>query len=85
MEESWTIEEVDFNIKGLSLDCFLPPADLKKADDQEGCHVVVEGRNAKLPFKISAPASSKVSAAKVVAIDLDDSYSMDDVDDEDDL
>jgi hypothetical protein len=28
------IEEVDFNICGLSMDCFLPPADLKR--EQEG-------------------------------------------------
>lgn len=33
IEETWRIEEVDFNIRGLSMDCFLPPADLKK--DQE--------------------------------------------------
>ncbi|CAA6670672.1 unnamed protein product [Spirodela intermedia] len=25
MEETWSIEEVDFNILGLSMDCFLPP------------------------------------------------------------
>ncbi|XP_010257402.1 PREDICTED: uncharacterized protein LOC104597517 [Nelumbo nucifera] len=30
MEETWTIEEVDFNIRGLSMDCFLPPANLKR-------------------------------------------------------
>lgn len=34
MEERWTIEEVDFNIMGLTLDCFLPPSDLNKGDDQ---------------------------------------------------
>ncbi|MQM04425.1 hypothetical protein Taro_037228 [Colocasia esculenta] len=33
MEESWSIEEVDFNIQGLSLESFLPPADLKKDSD----------------------------------------------------
>ncbi|XP_031498405.1 uncharacterized protein LOC116262989 [Nymphaea colorata] len=32
MEETWTIEEVDFNIWGLSMDCFLPPADLKREE-----------------------------------------------------
>ncbi|KAK7376815.1 hypothetical protein VNO80_02232 [Phaseolus coccineus] len=26
-EETWRIEEVDFNICGLSMDCFLPPSD----------------------------------------------------------
>ncbi|CAK9317232.1 unnamed protein product [Citrullus colocynthis] len=30
IEESWRIEEVDFNICGLSMDCFLPPADMKR-------------------------------------------------------
>jgi hypothetical protein len=28
MEETWSIEEVDFNIAGLSNECFLPPRDL---------------------------------------------------------
>ncbi|KAK4804065.1 hypothetical protein SAY86_003882 [Trapa natans] len=28
MEESWTIDEVAFNVPGLSADCFIPPADL---------------------------------------------------------
>jgi hypothetical protein len=28
MEETWSIEEVDFNIAGLSVECFLPPRDL---------------------------------------------------------
>ncbi|KAL6574302.1 hypothetical protein OROHE_001206 [Orobanche hederae] len=30
LEETWKIEEVDFNIYGLSLDYFLPPADVRK-------------------------------------------------------
>lgn len=34
IEETWGIEEVDFNICGLSMDCFLPPGDLKR--EQEG-------------------------------------------------
>lgn len=34
VEETWRIEEVDFNICGLSMDCFLAPADLKR--EQEG-------------------------------------------------
>ncbi|VFQ97843.1 unnamed protein product [Cuscuta campestris] len=29
MEEAWTIEEVAFNVPGLSVDCFIPPADLR--------------------------------------------------------
>ncbi|ONK80605.1 uncharacterized protein A4U43_C01F19680 [Asparagus officinalis] len=30
MEELWTIEEVDFNIQGLTMECFLPPASLQE-------------------------------------------------------
>lgn len=36
MEEAWTIEELEFNINGLTMDCFLPPADLKKEDEGYG-------------------------------------------------
>ncbi|XP_061353362.1 uncharacterized protein LOC133298142 [Gastrolobium bilobum] len=38
IEETWRIEEVDFNIFGLSMDCFLPPSDLKR--EQEGAEQV---------------------------------------------
>ncbi|KAK3031048.1 hypothetical protein RJ639_035079 [Escallonia herrerae] len=72
MEEVWAIEEVDFNIKGLSMDCFLPPGDLKKED--EGCGVMIDSvvtSNARLPFKIRSN-SSRASTAKVAAIDVDD-------------
>lgn len=30
IEETWGIEEIDFNIWGLSMEFFLPPADLKR-------------------------------------------------------
>lgn len=87
MEEVWTIEEVDFNIKGLSMDCFLPPADLKK--DDEDCGIVTSNnlsRNAKSPFKVRPNASSRVIAAKgvakVVAIEEDDLEIIADDDDE---
>lgn len=33
IEEHWNIEEVDFNIFGLSMDCFLAPSDLEKEQD----------------------------------------------------
>ncbi|KAI4316806.1 hypothetical protein L6164_024749 [Bauhinia variegata] len=33
IEETWRIEEVGFNICGLSMDCFLPPSDLKREQD----------------------------------------------------
>uniref|UniRef100_A0A6N2KF59 DUF620 domain-containing protein n=1 Tax=Salix viminalis TaxID=40686 RepID=A0A6N2KF59_SALVM len=35
IEETWMIDEVDFNICGLSMDCFLPPADLKREQGGE--------------------------------------------------
>uniref|UniRef100_A0A6N2LPT0 Uncharacterized protein n=1 Tax=Salix viminalis TaxID=40686 RepID=A0A6N2LPT0_SALVM len=66
MEEVWAIEEVDFNIKGLSMDCFLPPSDLKK--EEEGCDNAVISSNARLPFKIRS-ASSRINASQVAAVD----------------
>ncbi|KAL1309475.1 hypothetical protein HN51_052160 [Arachis hypogaea] len=33
IEEVWTIEEVDFNVIGLSNDCFLPPSDIDREHD----------------------------------------------------
>ncbi|CAN6328832.1 unnamed protein product [Urochloa humidicola] len=35
MEETWSIEEVDFNIMGLSAECFLPPRDMIPAADSK--------------------------------------------------
>ncbi|XP_009624507.1 uncharacterized protein [Nicotiana tomentosiformis] len=74
MEEVWTIEEVDFNIKGLSLDCFLPPSDLNKED--EDCGVVMNHnitKNSRLESKnhVNSPkfVTGGKGAAKIVAID----------------
>ncbi|XP_030553146.1 uncharacterized protein LOC115757168 [Rhodamnia argentea] len=39
MEETWTIEEVAFNIPGLSMDCFIPPADLRSDSVSESCEL----------------------------------------------
>ncbi|KAK7305821.1 hypothetical protein VNO77_43733 [Canavalia gladiata] len=71
MEEVWQVEEVDFNIQGLSLDCFLPPSDLK-TDQESHCGGLVASNNPKLPYKIRS-ASFRISASKVAAINLDDS------------
>ncbi|OEL25797.1 hypothetical protein BAE44_0013186 [Dichanthelium oligosanthes] len=30
MEEAWTIQEAAFNVPGLSTDCFIPPADIRR-------------------------------------------------------
>lgn len=40
MEEIWTIEEVAFNVPGLSLDCFIPPSDIKSSSVRETNAVV---------------------------------------------
>lgn len=37
MEEAWAIEEVAFNVPGLSMDCFIPPAELRFASISETC------------------------------------------------
>lgn len=36
MEEAWTIEEVAFNVPGLSVECFIPPAELRSAEEDMG-------------------------------------------------
>ncbi|KAL5991627.1 hypothetical protein ACLOJK_012536 [Asimina triloba] len=78
MEETWTIEEVDFNIWGLSMDCFLPPGDLRK--EQEGSGYLAS-KDRRPPFLHIA--SNKIRAAsKVVAVNMDDSASIDDDDEE---
>ena len=86
MEEVWAIEEVDFNIKGLSMDCFLPPADLKREDHDQTCGGLVtttttSTTNARLPFIIQS-ASSRISASKVAALDLDDHENINGTDDD---
>lgn len=76
MEEVWTIEEVDFNIKGLSMDCFLPPADLKK--EEEGFTVVPNSTKPKTKTpNAPKPANAKVSTAKVAALDDHHSENLD--------
>ncbi|KAL8116283.1 hypothetical protein AgCh_022691 [Apium graveolens] len=44
MEEAWTIEEVAFNVPGLSLDCFIPPADLRSGSISEARELPRDGR-----------------------------------------
>jgi len=36
MEEAWTIQEAAFNVPGLSTDCFIPPADIRRGGDSVG-------------------------------------------------
>ncbi|XP_020273681.1 uncharacterized protein LOC109848538 [Asparagus officinalis] len=68
MEEIWTVEEVDFNIQGLSMDCFLPPADLQEEKESNG----VPLKNG-LPPKRIHNAVIRLGSSKVAAIDIVDS------------
>ncbi|XP_050148749.1 uncharacterized protein LOC126623784 [Malus sylvestris] len=70
MEEAWEIEEVDFNIKGLSMDCFLPPGDLKKEEEEGKQGAMVASAHSNLLYKIRS-TSSRISASKVAALDVE--------------
>lgn len=70
MDEVWSIEEVDFNVKGLSAECFLPPGDLKK--DEEECEVV--GKKRGLGYKVLGNCGRIICAPKcgTRVVDVDD-------------
>ncbi|XP_020587164.1 uncharacterized protein LOC110029279 [Phalaenopsis equestris] len=59
MEEEWTIEEVAFNVRGLSVDCFIPPSDLKCSSVGENCELTKRerGKSAVLGFNRSKVAA----------------------------
>ncbi|KAG4996179.1 hypothetical protein JHK85_027618 [Glycine max] len=44
MEEAWTIDEVVFNVRGLSIDCFIPPAGLRTTSISEACELPQDER-----------------------------------------
>jgi len=74
MEEAWNIEEVDFNIWGLSMDCFLPPSDLREG--KEGQDVAIVKADARPP-PIRIPAVTvRVGPSQVAAVNMDDSDSL---------
>lgn len=72
MEEAWTIEEVAFNVPGLSLDCFIPPADLRSGCMSEACELPQDER-AKGALALAA------HRAKVAALDKTHGSNMDNV------
>ncbi|KAM3272454.1 hypothetical protein ACQJBY_042539 [Aegilops geniculata] len=45
MEEAWSIEEVAFNVPGLSMDCFIPPTDIKSGSISETVELPQSGKN----------------------------------------
>uniref|UniRef100_A0ACD5XIZ1 Uncharacterized protein n=1 Tax=Avena sativa TaxID=4498 RepID=A0ACD5XIZ1_AVESA len=78
MEETWNIEEVDFNIWGLSMDCFLPPSDLrdgKEAQQQDNTTAVAAVVKAPRPPPLRIPAvlAVRVGPSQVAAVNLDES------------
>ncbi|PWZ07050.1 hypothetical protein Zm00014a_014691 [Zea mays] len=47
MEEAWTIQEAAFDVPGLSTDCFIPPADVRRDSDSVGEPCELPPRGAK--------------------------------------
>ncbi|VAI13663.1 unnamed protein product [Triticum turgidum subsp. durum] len=45
MEEAWSIEEVAFNVPGLSMDCFIPPTDIKSGSISETMELPQSGKS----------------------------------------
>ncbi|KAJ3682695.1 hypothetical protein LUZ60_012922 [Juncus effusus] len=84
MEEIWSIEEVDFNIWGLSKECFLPPSDLKDGKP-ESSDVVSKSKNGDSKNLRVQPLLAvdkiqqvvRVGPSQVVAIDVLDSVEQD--------
>ncbi|GFY89537.1 glutamyl-tRNA (Gln) amidotransferase subunit A [Actinidia rufa] len=72
MEETWTIEEVAFNVPGLSVDCFIPPADLRSGSLSESCKLTHEERGRS---SIALPAHR----AKVAALEQSHDSNIDNV------
>ncbi|XP_074570328.1 uncharacterized protein LOC141826904 [Curcuma longa] len=60
MEEVWTIEEVSFNVPGLSVDCFIPPAEIRRHSVSGACELPQTERS-----KGSIVGRSKVAAMPV--------------------
>ncbi|XP_034677148.1 uncharacterized protein LOC117907641 [Vitis riparia] len=65
MEEAWSIEEVAFNVPGLSLDCFIPPAELRFGSVSESCEFP-QGERVKTAVAAAAAAAYR---AKVAALE----------------
>ncbi|KAM3710269.1 hypothetical protein ACB098_01G017700 [Castanea mollissima] len=62
MEEAWTIEEVAFNVPGLSMDCFIPPAEIRFASMSEACELP-QGQ------RVNTAVAAAAYRAKVAALE----------------
>ncbi|KAJ8453295.1 hypothetical protein Cgig2_008179 [Carnegiea gigantea] len=66
MEEAWTIEEVAFNVPGLSVDCFIPPAEIRYSPI---------GESSELPQgERLRPMSATAAAYRAKVASMDRSY-----------
>jgi hypothetical protein len=63
MEEAWTIQEAAFNVPGLSTDCFIPPADIRRGGDSVGSEPCGGGELPPRGGKGVAVHPSRVAAA----------------------
>ncbi|KAK6946024.1 Protein of unknown function DUF620 [Dillenia turbinata] len=70
MEEAWTIEEVAFNVPGLSMDCFIPPADLRSGSISEAFELPQDERG-------KGPIALAAHRAKVAALEKTNDGSID--------
>nr|GME14091.1 uncharacterized protein LOC109153330 [Ipomoea batatas] len=71
MEEAWTIEEVAFNVPGLSDECFIPPAELRCSSTAESCEVS-QGARTKNACKATVSALDKSHGGKINSVTLDE-------------
>ncbi|KAJ6814975.1 uncharacterized protein M6B38_136135 [Iris pallida] len=74
MAETWTVEEVGFDVRGLSMECFLPPGDLK--EEKEGCEAAAN--NGHPPIRVQV-GIARHGSSKVVAVNIEDSDSTEDL------
>ncbi|KAK3146926.1 hypothetical protein QOZ80_3BG0275190 [Eleusine coracana subsp. coracana] len=63
MEEAWTIDEVAFDVPGLSTDCFIPPADLRCAGEPP-CDLPPSRGNSNNNNKAGAVHPARVAAVE---------------------
>ncbi|KAL6995421.1 hypothetical protein U1Q18_005559 [Sarracenia purpurea var. burkii] len=66
MEEVWTIEEVAFNVPGLSLDCFIPPAEIRFSSVSEASELP---HGERVRTAVAAVAAAATYRAKVATME----------------
>lgn len=84
MEEEWSIEEVAFNVPGLSIDCFIPPADIKSSSISESCELP-QGDRSKGTGSTGSHRTKVAALEKPIKSFDDEDYADDDDEDDDSL